>query len=158
MKCLVAMLLFSTWVVFLGYSVIAPFFPPQLDARGLSSLYNSVVFAVYAITYVAISIVNGKIIIPRCGRSVAFFIGAVCQLIALGLLISLEYIPNNIVFIALAVVARLLQGAGSTVMVSLSYGIVSLAYPDNLNVLHTLLQMAITLGLAISPFAGRFFY
>lgn len=158
MKCLVGLLLFSTWVVFLGYSVIAPFFPPQLDARGLSSLYNSVVFAVYAITYVAISIINGKVFIPRCGRSASFFIGAVCQLLALGVLSSLEYISNNVVFISLAVLARLLQGAGSTIMVSLSYGLVSLAYPNKLNVLHTLLQMAITLGLAISPFAGRYFY
>ena len=43
-------------------------------------------------------------------------------------------------------------------MVSISYALVSLAYPTHLEVLHTLLQMAITLGLAVSPFVGKFFY
>lgn len=127
MKCLLALVNFSTFAVFLAYSVIAPFFPPQLNARGLNELYNSVVFGIYAVTYVAGSILNSKVLIPRLGRSMAFLIGSVAQLLSIGLLIGIEYIHNNVIFIALAIVARLLQGGGSTIMVSLCYGLISLA-------------------------------
>lgn len=155
---MIALVWFSTFVVFLGYSSIAPFFPPQLASRGMNPLLNSVVFAAYSITYVIFSIVLSNVFIPKYGRSTSFFIAAVMELVAIGLLATLPYIPNNGLFLTVAIVARLLQGGGSSIMVSLSYTLVSLAYPDKLEILHTLLQQAITLGLAISPFAGSFFY
>ena len=129
MKILIALTLYSTFTDLLGYSSIAPFFPPQLQERGLSPLYNSIVFAVYAFSYVGCSLVISNVLIPRFGRPLPFFFGALSQLFSMLMLCSLQYIHSNTLFLTVAVGARILQGAGSSLMITICFALAALAYP-----------------------------
>ena len=129
MKCFEGLILYSTFADLLGYIVIAPFFPPQLQERALNPLYNSIVFSIYAVSYVGCSLAISQVVIPRFGRSGSFLIGALFQLISMMMLGSLYYIGSNTPFLVTAIFARIIQGAGSSIMVTISFALTSLTYP-----------------------------
>ena len=158
MKLLTVLLLYSGFSVFLGYSSIAPFFPSELSRRGLNPLLNSIVFSLYALTFVGCSLFVSKIIIPTIGRSFSFFIGALSQILSLTLLGLLNRVSSNSLFLILAIVARLLQGAGTSIMVILIFAFISVAYPNKLEMFHSLTQICFAVGIAVSPFASTFLY
>ena len=74
------------------------------------------------------------------------------------MLCSLQYIHSNTLFLTVAVGARILQGAGSSLMITICFALAALAYPLRIEIFHTLLQMCATLGFAMSPLTGSFFY
>ena len=129
MKCFEALILYSTFADLLGYIVIAPFFPPQVHDRALNPFFNSIVFAVYPFSYLGCSLAISRICIPRFGRSLSFLMGAFFYLISMLMLAALEYIHSNISFLTMAILARIIQGAGSSIMVTISFSLTSRTYP-----------------------------
>ena len=98
-------IIYSGFTVYFCYTTIAPFFPPELERRGLDPLYNSIVFAVYALSYVVFSVLTKKYFIPSLGRLNTFLMAILLQLVAIVTLGLLPLFENNTAFLTTTVVA-----------------------------------------------------
>ena len=112
---LAAVIIYSGFSVFFCYATIAPFFPPELATRHLDPLYNSIVFGVYAISYVVFSVLTKRFFIPALGRVATFVLADLLQIIAIIMLGLLPLIQTNSLFLATSIFARFLQGGGGSV-------------------------------------------
>ena len=71
-----AILVHAGFAVYFSYSTMAPFFPSELDQRGLSRFWNSIVFSIFALSFMICALLTKKLFIPHCGRVVTFTIAA----------------------------------------------------------------------------------
>ena len=132
MKILSTLLIYSGFIVYLNYACIAPFFPSLLAKRGLNPLFNSIVFAVLALSYTLCSLISSNIIIPYLGRGKAFTL-AIASLIGSAILIgSLNFVLNPSLFMSIAIVARLVQGAATSLALTLGFALLSVAFPHEI--------------------------
>ena len=111
---LAVVLIYSGFSVYFCYSTIAPFFPSELHNRGFAPLYNSIVFAVYALSFVIFGFLAKKLFIPACGRVSTFVCADLLQLAAILMLGLLPLIPSDKAFLVVGVIARFIQGGGAS--------------------------------------------
>ena len=100
-----AVIIYSGFTVFFCYTTIAPFFPAELERRGLDPLYNSIVFAVYALSYVIFSVLTKKYFIPTIGRLNTFLFAVLLQIAAILMLGLLPLVRTNAAFLTTSVIA-----------------------------------------------------
>ena len=112
---LALVLIYSGFSVNFAYSTIAPFFPSELHNRGFPPLYNSIVFAIYALSFATFGFLSKKLFIPACGRVSTFLLAALLQLVAILMLGLLPLVPSQTAFLVVSVIARFLQGAAASV-------------------------------------------
>lgn len=130
MRILAFMVIYTGFLVFLNYGCLAPFFPSLLSQRELSPFFNSLVFAVFAFSYVLCSLFQSTFLIPLIGRPNALLLSVLSLIAASIILGSLKYVLNRFAFVFLAVAARLLQGLASSFTLTLGLAILSVAFPD----------------------------
>lgn len=70
----------------------------------------------------------------------------------------LPYIPNDTAFLVVGILGRFIQGGAAALQVLIAFAILSLTYKTRIELMHNLYQVAMTLGLALSPFSGSFVY
>lgn len=133
---LAAILIYTAFTVFFCYSTMAPFFPSELERRGLNRLWNSIVFAVFSFSYVICALLAKKLFIPACGRVGAFIIATIALLASLVIMALLPLIPNDTLFLICGILARIIQGGGGCVQVLNVFAILSLAYKEKMSLLH----------------------
>ena len=92
-------IVYSGFAVLYCYASMAPFFPSELEKRGYSPLYNSLVFAIYALSYVVFAFCSKKCLIPSLGRIRTFVLGVLIQLTALLMLALLPFIQSDAAFL-----------------------------------------------------------
>lgn len=126
---LAGILVYTGFSVYFCYSTIAPFFPSELENRGFSPLFNSAVFAIYALSYVIFSLLSKRLFIPAWGRVNTFTVAILLQLGAILTLGLLPFIPNNTAFLITGLVARFVQGGGASIQLIIGFALLSLAYP-----------------------------
>ena len=129
---LAGLLVYSGFLVFLNYACIAPFFPSLLSSRDIPPILNSLVFAIFALSYLLVSLLTSSLIIPYLGRSLAFVLSILSLMLGSVLMASLYFVFNQWAFITIALFARLLQGAATSLSLTLAFVFLSLSFPDTL--------------------------
>ena len=104
---LLLIVLYSGCSMYMGYTTLAPFFPGEIMSRGLSPLYNSAIFGIYAFSYIALANVTSTLCIPKCGRVKTFILGASLMAAAIYIFGLIYYIKNDQLFMALTLITRL---------------------------------------------------
>lgn len=127
-------------------------------SRGLSPLYNSAIFAIYAFSYIALSNATAVFCIPKYGRVKVFTFGAIMLVAAIYTFGLLYYIPNNEVFISVTLITRLIQGCGAAIILVTGFAILASLYPNKITTVTALYQIGIRLGLTLGPLLGSFLY
>ena len=120
---LLLIVLYSGCSMYMGYTTLAPFFPGEIMSRSLSPLYNSIIFAIYAFSYILLSNATASFFIPRFGRVKTFVCGAVMLCASIYIFGLLYYIDDNQVFITISLLTRLIQGCGAAIILVTGFAI-----------------------------------
>lgn len=104
---LLLMVLYSGCSMYMGYTTLAPFFPGEIMSRGLNPLYNSAIFAIYALSYILLANIAASLCIPKFGRVKTFVFGGAMMAASIYFYGIIYFISNNSVFIILTLIIRL---------------------------------------------------
>ena len=94
----------------------------------------------------------------KIGRRNIFFLGTIILSLSLLLYSFLARITSNKSFILLAIFSRLLQGIGSSCIMTSTFAIVSVVYPHLRTKMITLVQSFDAFGLMIGPMISSFLF
>ena len=124
----VVLVIYSGVSIYAAYYCMAPFFPSLLEEKGLDPLWNSYVFAAYAISLVLTSISVQTFIFPKLGRVLSFTIGAIIQASVILLFGFLKFVNYPYLFVFLAIFLRLCQGFSTSLVLISSFALLSRYY------------------------------
>ena len=91
------------------YGLAAPFLPQLLDDKGVPSSYTGVIFAVYSISMIVVSLVAG-VIVDKCGHARLMAFGSILMSVSIAAFSTAIYLDSNWSIICLAIVLRIGQG------------------------------------------------
>ncbi len=127
-------------------------------ARGLSPLFNSAIFAIYAFSYISLSNLTASYFIPKLGRVLTFTLGAIMLVCAIYIFGFLYYVNNNQAFITITLITRLVQGCGASIILVTGFSILAAVYPTRTGMVTALHQIGIRMGLTLGPLLGSFLF
>jgi len=138
-------------------SIIVPFFPNQASACNVSTFWIGMIFAVLPLGSVAAGLPIGKYML-LLGRKRVMFVGLVVNCISILALAFIANIKNNpAIFIAIAIVSRLLQGASRSAYSTVVFSYVPILWPDSVQRHVGILESLTGLGVMLGPIIGGFF-
>ncbi|KAJ0181292.1 hypothetical protein K1T71_003377 [Dendrolimus kikuchii] len=142
---------------FCSMSVMAPFFPREASAKGLSDTMCGLVFSFYAVVMFFTSPLFGKFL-PAMGAKFMFISGllvaGVCNVL-FGCLASIE---DKTTFIVLCFVVRGLEALGASAYSTAGFVFVVNVFPDNIGSVLGILETFVGLGMSVGPAIGGILY
>ncbi|XP_063834249.1 MFS-type transporter SLC18B1-like [Ostrinia nubilalis] len=142
---------------FCSMSVMAPFFPREATAKGLSDTMCGIVFSFYAVVMFLTSPIFGKFL-PLMGAKFMFisgmFIAGTCNV----LFGTLSLIENPTTFTWLCFLVRGLEALGASAYSTASYVFVVNAFPDSIGSVLGILETFVGLGMSVGPAIGGLLY
>ncbi|CAH2268750.1 jg23773 [Pararge aegeria aegeria] len=142
---------------FCSMSIMAPFFPREATAKGLSETMCGVVFSFYAVVMFITSPFFGKYL-PMIGAKFMFtagmFMAGSCNVL-FGTLVLVED-PST--FTVLCFVVRGMEALGASAYSTASYVFVVNAFPDNIGSVLGILETFVGLGMSVGPAIGGLLY
>ena len=140
-----------------AYALIAPFFPLELEDKGISDQNIGFIFSIYSLAVIIFS--------PPVGRYLEVF-GYTKMLISgltlmgttfilFGIIDSLQS-PTTVLFVALFL--RFLQGTAVAMAYTTIYAIITNKYPNRKEQLLGMLEASFGVGLICGPLAGASLY
>ena len=91
------------------YGLAAPFLPQLLEDKGIASSWTGVIFAVYSISMVVVSLIAGSIV-DSVGHSRLMSFGSLLMATSIASFSTAIYLEQNWTIIGLAIILRILQG------------------------------------------------
>lgn len=142
---------------FASMSIMAPFFPQQVDQRGLSPTVDGIIFSVYALVIVLVSPTIGKTlpIMSTKGVYMAGIITAGVANICFGFVV---HVKNPEMFVVVAITLRVLVAFGSACFLTVIYTLVPVLFPDDMNTVNGMLETAVGVGMCVGPAVGVWLY
>nr|XP_053627598.1 MFS-type transporter SLC18B1-like isoform X2 [Cherax quadricarinatus] len=147
-------------VVFFSYaslSIMAPFFPHQVQKMGMSSTLDGIIFSMYSLALVITSPIIGKFL-PLMNLRTAYIGGIFLNGfsdICFGLV---SYARTPEVFVLASIILRLMTAIGSSFFLTVIYAVVPLLFPNDMNAVNGMLETVSGLGMCIGPAAGAWLY
>ncbi|KAJ8733922.1 hypothetical protein PYW07_014473 [Mythimna separata] len=142
---------------FCSMSVMAPFFPREAAAKGLSETMCGIVFSFYAVVMFLTSPLFGKFL-PVVGAKFLFtagmFIAGACNV----LFGTLALIDDTTTFTTLCFVVRGMEALGASAYSTASYVFVVNTFPDSIGSVLGILETFIGLGMSVGPAIGGLLY
>ncbi|XP_039745172.1 MFS-type transporter SLC18B1-like [Pararge aegeria] len=142
---------------FCSMSIMAPFFPREATAKGLSETMCGVVFSFYAVVMFITSPFFGKYL-PMIGAKFMFtagmFMAGSCNVL-FGTLVLVE---DPTTFTVLCFVVRGMEALGASAYSTASYVFVVNAFPDNIGSVLGILETFVGLGMSVGPAIGGLLY
>ncbi|XP_047028533.1 MFS-type transporter SLC18B1-like [Helicoverpa zea] len=142
---------------FCSMSVMAPFFPREAAAKGLSETMCGIVFSFYAVVMFLTSPLFGKFL-PMVGAKFLFtagmFIAGACNV----LFGTLALIEDTVTFTTLCFVVRGMEALGASAYSTASYVFVVNTFPDSIGSVLGILETFIGLGMSVGPAIGGLLY
>ncbi|XP_067948560.1 MFS-type transporter SLC18B1-like [Watersipora subatra] len=150
-------LLLALFSVLCCYSMIAPFFPQEAMAKGLTSTEIGIIFAFFpAVTFVMAPI-YGFFIVQLSAKFLCvagcFLCGGCCVLFGL-----LGYVKDRNTLLAVALVIRGVEGNGSTMLNVAAASLVLKSFPEKTGMMSSLIEGATALGFLAGPSLGAAFF
>ncbi|KAH9634184.1 hypothetical protein HF086_001386 [Spodoptera exigua] len=142
---------------FCSMSVMAPFFPREAAAKGLSETMCGIVFSFYAVVMFLTSPLFGKFL-PTVGAKFLFtggmFVAGACNV----LFGTLALIEDTQMFTILCFVVRGMEALGASAYSTASYVFVVNTFPDSIGSVLGILETFIGLGMSVGPAIGGLLY
>ncbi|XP_068628607.1 MFS-type transporter SLC18B1-like isoform X2 [Battus philenor] len=142
---------------FCSMSIMAPFFPREANAKGLSDTMCGMVFSFYAVVMFVTSPLFGKFL-PAMGAKFMFiagiFVAGVCNVL-FGTLVLVE---DSLTFTILCFVVRGMEALGASAYSTASYVFVVNAFPDTIGTVLGILETFVGLGMSVGPAIGGLLY
>ncbi|XP_033123375.1 MFS-type transporter SLC18B1-like [Anneissia japonica] len=156
-KLLYGLICLSQLILFMSWSIIAPFFPPEAAEKGASPSQVGLIFGIYSLAQFVIAPVWGKLI-PVIGARIVFISGyfvSACGNIAFGFF---DRMPPGSPFVITSLIARAFQGLGTSAVFTSSMTMIAYTFPRAVGRLVGLLEVFTGIGLMIGPFIGGSLY
>ncbi|XP_076457068.1 MFS-type transporter SLC18B1-like isoform X2 [Babylonia areolata] len=156
-KWTLALLCVANTVACTCFSLLAPFFPGEATAKGMSQTAIGLVFSCYELWISLVSPIVGNYIV-HIGARFAFIAG---QFLAGGcsILFGFTYmVPAGDTFIALTFLLRSVMALGSAAFITASFTLAVNSFPDNVSVVYAMLEVFGGLGYMVGPTLGGVLY
>ena len=140
-----------------GYALIAPFFPLELEDKGVSDANIGYIIAIYSLGLIIFSPPVGRYL-DYFGYSKMLFGGLSLMgvvFISFGLIDRLES-PQGV--LKMSLLLRFLQGLAVAMAFTTMYAIVTNKYPHKKTALLCILEATFGTGLIFGPFVGSFLF
>ncbi|XP_013148507.1 PREDICTED: MFS-type transporter SLC18B1-like [Papilio polytes] len=142
---------------FCSMSIMAPFFPREANAKGLSDTMCGMVFSFYAVVMFLTSPLFGKFL-PAMGAKFMFiagmFVAGACNV----LFGTLVMVQDSSTFTILCFVVRGMEALGASAYSTASYVFVVNAFPDSIGTVLGILETFVGLGMSVGPAIGGLLY
>lgn len=150
---LLASLSIVNFTSFCCLSILAPFFPKEVSAKGLSVSVAGAIFSVYSFVNFISPPFLGKLM-PHVGTKFMFLAGSfLCG--GCSILFGFVYlIENPITFVTYCVVIRSLEALGAAAFQTAAFTFAILYFPDNLSSVMGAMETFVGIGLSVGPALG----
>ena len=111
----------------------------------------------YSVPFIFVPPIIGHLM-SKIGRRTIFFSGTIILSLSLLLYSFLAMMTSNNSFVILAIISRLLQGIGSSCIMTSSYAMVFVVYPNLRTKMITIVQSSDAFGLMIGPLISSYLY
>ncbi|CAL4061075.1 unnamed protein product, partial [Meganyctiphanes norvegica] len=138
-------------------SIMAPFFPPEAEAKDVSPTIYGFIFGVYTLVMCVMSPIYGKLI-NRVGLKNMFNVGLFVSSLACTTFAFVGYIYNKQIFIGFSFINRIIGAAGHAAFTCGSFTITAKEFPNNVGFAFGILELGFGLGLMIGPVIGGALY
>ncbi|CAH2068835.1 unnamed protein product, partial [Iphiclides podalirius] len=142
---------------FCSMSIMAPFFPREASAKGMTDTMCGMVFSFYAVVMFITSPFFGKFL-PVMGAKFMFtagiFVAGVCNV----LFGTLNLVEDTLSFTILCFVVRGMEALGASAYSTASYVFVVNAFPDTIGTVLGILETFVGLGMSVGPAIGGLLY
>ncbi|XP_044751542.1 MFS-type transporter SLC18B1-like [Coccinella septempunctata] len=156
-KVALVMLATVDFMSFCSMSIMAPFYPKEAAAKGMTELTAGFVFGFYALVVMLSSPVFGKVM-PKVGVKLCFISGTlfsgVCSC-AFGLL---NMVNDYTTFTVLSFVIRGFEALGASAYSTAGYVIIVNIFPEHSGAVRGLLETFVGLGMSAGPAIGGLLY
>nr|XP_054753894.1 MFS-type transporter SLC18B1-like [Lytechinus pictus] len=150
-------LVVSTFISWLAFSIMAPFFPNEAHRRGLKDIEVAVIFSLQALTSTIISPIVGKFL-PMIGAKVTLVSGLFLEAAGNVLFGYCVKLHSTTAFIAFAYITRIMVGLGVGTSVTATMTINANTFPNHIARTVGLLETTAGLGLLLGPLFGGLLY
>ena len=143
----------------MGYSLIAPLFPPLCKERGISNETCSLIIAIISVTEMLTAFFC-PILTKKFGQTRMMLIGLLGQTAAVFFYGFMVFIPSNFLFLTAAFANRLFQGFCNSLVNIISFSIIALltTSQEEIEVAMGYMELSWGLGLTVGPgVIGLFF-
>ena len=141
----------------MGYSLIAPLYPPMAKGKGTSSTICGVVLALFSFSQI-VTIINTPYLITKFGRKKLFLVSAIVQSVFTFTYAFLN-VFNGFPFYLFSFINRIGHGLGCGVLNVLTYSLTSLFNKgDDLKEAMGYMELAFSAGTTIGPLIVSVFY
>ena len=149
----IVLIICSSLLASSAYALIAPFFPLELEEKGVDEKYIGMIFSIYSIAVIIFS--------PPVGRCLEY-VGYSNMLLSGLTLMGIDFILFGIIgsmqsadsVLYLALFLRFLQGTAVAMTYTTIYAIITNKYPEQKESLLGMLEASFGVGLIFGPFAG----
>ena len=149
----ILLILCSSLLASSAYALIAPFFPLQLEEKGVDEKYIGMIFSIYSFAVIIFSPPVGKYL-ERVGYTNMLIAGLAlmgADFIAFGFIGHLES-AQSVLFLSLFL--RFMQGTAVAMTYTTIYAIITNNYPERKEKLLGMLEASFGVGLIFGPLAG----
>ena len=141
----------------MGYSLIAPLYPPMAKGKGTSSSLCGIVLSLFSFSQI-VTIVNTPYLITKFGRKKLFLISTIIQSVFTFIYGFLDLF-NGFSFYFFSFINRIGHGLGCGVLNVISYSLTSLLNEgDELKEAMGYMELAFSAGTTIGPLIVSVFY
>jgi len=156
-KLVLASIALVDFTSFCAMSILAPFFPNEASAKGVSTSVSGFIFSVYALVVFLASPFMGIVVSkvgPKFLLQIGVFMGGTCNIL-FGLL---DRVENTTVFTTYCFLVRIFEALGAAAFATSSYTYVAKLFPDNIGAVLGILETFVGLGMSFGPAIGGFLY
>ncbi|CAG0924637.1 unnamed protein product, partial [Notodromas monacha] len=139
-------------------ALLAPFFPVEVESRGLSDTVSGMVFSCYGFVMFVASPIIGRYIIPRIGLQFVFLSGCLFTGTCSILFGLLDDVTDKEAFVTLAFIVRSAKALGAAAFSTASFTYVAHGFPESLGAMMGTLETFSGLGLTLGPVIGGGLY
>ncbi|WAR19817.1 S18B1-like protein [Mya arenaria] len=157
---ILAMAAVSDLLVFMSISIIAPFFPEEALAKGVSDTLSGWIFGTSPFVQFLVAPFIGKLM-PHTGLKFMYLAGVFLFSGCTILFGLLEYVPTDNgsgVFITLAFCLQAVRSVGSASTSTASFTLLLTHFPDNVSMAFGFCEVFVGLGLVSGPGLGGLLY
>ncbi|XP_072175595.1 MFS-type transporter SLC18B1-like [Diadema setosum] len=152
-----ACLVVATFISWLAFAIMGPFFPREAHQRGVSDIEVGLLFALQSLTTVIMSPLVGKFI-PMIGGKVTLVGGLVIETIGNIFFGFCAKLHSRTAFLVFTFLFRALIGVGVSTSVTATMAINANTFPNHFARTVGILEMTAGLGMLLSPLIGGALY
>lgn len=139
------------------FSNIMPFFPQEALSKGVPEYLIGIIFATLPFGGILSSFFLAKYIC-KIGRKKTLLFGVTTNLFSAAVLGCLNFIDNELLFSAIAIISRLIQGFGRSAYSTATFSSISVIYPSTFQKKIGYVEAVSGLGMMLGPAMGSGLY